>query len=66
MEIKVGEYKGHTLLVFDNGDRYPVSLGISKLCTVVDNIDAVLNFLEEHGGERGQETIEKYRNARIA
>lgn len=46
-------YKGHPILNFqDNSvDRYCTKLGTYKLATVVENLNAVLEFLDANGFE---------------
>ena len=44
------EWKGNPMLEFTSGegDRFPFSLGISKLASILHNIEAVEEFVTKH------------------
>lgn len=49
--VKEDVFKNNPVLVFTNGedDKYPFSLGLTKLQNIVEHIDEVYDFLKKHG-----------------
>lgn len=48
---KKTEYRGWPILDFEDNEKYPTRLGCGKLCAVLGNIEAVIEFLNEEGCE---------------
>ena len=43
---KVGQYKGHPMIILNPDDRFPFQFGINKAKLVLQNIDAIRSFVE--------------------
>ena len=56
MTTKVSEFKGHPTIEFhesaDCSDKYPVTMGVRKLRTILANLEAAKAFLKENS-EKG-------------
>ncbi len=50
MPIKIGEFKGHPIvsLLKDENDVRPFTFGLTKAKLIVDNIDAIKEFVEKN------------------
>ncbi len=51
MPTKIGEYKGHATisLLKDENDKLPFTFGLTKAKLILENIDAVKEFVEKNG-----------------
>ena len=43
------EFKGHTLLVLNPLDKWPVKFGLTKARVILENLDEVKSFVENDG-----------------
>lgn len=53
MTAKIGEYKGHKMLILteegkEGEDKYPFSFGIKKAKLILDNLEDIKKFVEEN------------------
>ncbi|MBI4835223.1 MAG: hypothetical protein HY811_10485 [Planctomycetes bacterium] len=50
--IERSEYKGKPLLVIkrDENDKFPFSFGLSKAKLILENIEEIKKFVQEHSG----------------
>lgn len=53
MATKLGEYKGHKLLILteegkEGEDKYPFSFGVKKAKLILENIEGIKKFVEEN------------------
>ena len=50
--VERGEYKGKPLLILkrNEDDKYPFSFGLSKAKLILENLEAIKQFVEENGG----------------
>ncbi|MFY9402794.1 MAG: hypothetical protein WAQ07_05250 [Candidatus Omnitrophota bacterium] len=53
--VERSEFKGKPILIIkrNENDQYPFSFGLSKAKLILENIDEIRNFVEEHGQEQG-------------
>ena len=43
---KVGQYKGHPMIILNPDDRFPFQFGLNKAKLVLQHIDAIRSFVE--------------------
>jgi hypothetical protein len=43
---KVGQYKGHPMIILNPDDRFPFQFGLNKARMVLQHIDAIRSFVE--------------------
>ena len=43
---RVGQYKGHPMIILNPDDRFPFQFGINKAKLVLQNIDAIRSFVD--------------------
>lgn len=48
--VEESEYKGNPMIVLKNSedDQYPFQFGVKKAKLVLENIDAIKKFVEDH------------------
>lgn len=48
--VERGEYKGKPLIIMkrNEDDKYPFSFGLSKARLILENIEEIKKFVEEH------------------
>lgn len=48
--VERGEYKGKPLIIIKRSedDKYPFSFGLSKAKLILDNLEEIKKFVEEH------------------
>ncbi|MHB8559585.1 MAG: hypothetical protein ACYDAP_00240 [Thermoplasmataceae archaeon] len=53
MTVKYEEFKGHPMIVLmkDEYDAYPFKFGVGKAELILENIDAIKEFVEENDNE---------------
>ena len=53
MPVRFEEYKGNPIIVLfrDEDDEYPFKFGVGKAKLILENIDAIKEFVEENDNE---------------
>ena len=53
MPVKYEEFKGHPMIALlkDEDDEYPFKFGVGKAKLILENIDAIKEFVEENDNE---------------
>jgi hypothetical protein len=44
----VDEYKGNKILVLNPGSKFPFSFGLAKAKLILQHLDAIRQFIQEH------------------
>ncbi|MBI4368599.1 MAG: hypothetical protein HY547_00040 [Elusimicrobia bacterium] len=59
-EAKESEYKGNPMIVLSNGpdDKYPFSFGLRKAKMILEHIEDIKKFVQNHSG--GSEEAPKF------
>jgi hypothetical protein len=49
--VKIGEYKGNATISLSKTaeDRFPFSFGVAKAKLILENLDEIKAFVDEHG-----------------
>lgn len=56
---EITEYKGHSLLVLNAGDKFPFQFGLGKAKLILEHLDAIRAFVESDGKECGESSQPK-------
>jgi hypothetical protein len=43
---KVGQYKGHPMIILNPDDRFPFQFGLNKAKLILQHVDAIRSFVE--------------------
>ncbi len=60
MPVKTGEFKGHPTisLMKDESDMRPFTFGMGKARLILENLDAIKEFVESNGKDTSASDIE--------
>jgi len=48
----VDEFKGNKVLILNPGSRFPFSFGVTKAKLILEHVDDIKKFVEEHGNKK--------------
>ncbi len=60
MPVKTGEFKGHPTisLMKDESDMRPFTFGMGKARLILENLEAIKEFVENNGGDPSGADVE--------
>ena len=53
---KIGQYKGHPMIILNPDDRFPFQFGLNKARMIVEQFDEIREFVRQHDEDARETT----------